>query len=153
MPPLNSASSPPDALLTVLRPAVQSLYALETQLVYPPTSTSSSSPQPSHQVIQNTLGDILAQLRNLSTTSQQSQQMDFLIPPDVIEYVQDGRNPDIYVREFVELTMKNNQRLRGKFEAFANFRDVLAKEMASAVPEMAKDVAMVVPEMKFNGER
>jgi mediator of RNA polymerase II transcription subunit 10 len=66
------------------------------------------------------------------------------IPPDVIEYVQEGRNPDIYTREFVELAMRNNQRLRGKMDAFAKFRDVLAREVAGAVPALRADVEKVV---------
>lgn len=66
------------------------------------------------------------------------------IPQDVIDYVQEGRNPDIYTREFVEVTMRNNQKLKGKTEAFAQFRDVLARELVGAVPEMKNDVERVV---------
>jgi len=66
------------------------------------------------------------------------------IPPDVIDYVQEGRNPDIYTREFVEVTMRNNQKLKGKTEAFAQFRDVLAREWVGAVPEMKDNVKKVV---------
>lgn len=46
-----------------------------------------------------------------------------------------ARNPDIYTREFVELVQRGNQDLKGKREAFASFRDVLAREMRSAMPE------------------
>lgn len=37
-----------------------------------------------------------------------------------------------------------NQLARGKERAFAGFRDVLAREMTSALPEVAADVARVV---------
>jgi mediator of RNA polymerase II transcription subunit 10 len=40
--------------------------------------------------------------------------------------------------------MKNNQLLKGKAEAFASFRDVLAKEVAGAVPELKEEVKSVV---------
>jgi mediator of RNA polymerase II transcription subunit 10 len=40
--------------------------------------------------------------------------------------------------------MKNNQLLKGKTEAFASFRDVLAKEIAGAVPELKGEVKNVV---------
>lgn len=73
-----------------------------------------------------------------------SEQCTIEIPPEVIEYVQDGRNPDIYTREFVELAMKNNQKLKGKAEAFAHFRDILAIEIAGAVPELKDNVIQVV---------
>jgi mediator of RNA polymerase II transcription subunit 10 len=81
---------------------------------------------------------------NLVTLAKTAPNLPIIIPPDVIAYVQEGRNPDIYTREFVEITMKHNQKLKGKTEAFAQFRDVLAKELASAVPEMGDDVRRVV---------
>jgi mediator of RNA polymerase II transcription subunit 10 len=62
----------------------------------------------------------------------------------VVEYVQEGRNPDIYTREFVELAMRNNQRLRGKMDACGRFRDIFAREIAGAVPALRKDVEAVV---------
>lgn len=66
------------------------------------------------------------------------------IPPDVIEYVQEGRNPDIYTREFVELAMRHNQRLRGKMDAYAAFRDVFAREIVGAVPVLRREVEGVL---------
>jgi mediator of RNA polymerase II transcription subunit 10 len=68
------------------------------------------------------------------------------IPPELIQYVDSGRNPDIYTREFVELVRRGNQLMRGKTAAFAGFRDVLAREMASALPELEPDVRRVVQE-------
>ena len=66
------------------------------------------------------------------------------IPPEIIEYVDEGRNPDIYTREFVELVQKGNQYLKGKSEAFSGFRDALAEEMARAWPEMKVDIENVL---------
>jgi mediator of RNA polymerase II transcription subunit 10 len=61
-----------------------------------------------------------------------------------LQYVDQGRNPDIYTREFVELARRGNQLMLGKEAAFASFRDVLAREMMSAMPELKEDVQMVV---------
>jgi mediator of RNA polymerase II transcription subunit 10 len=66
------------------------------------------------------------------------------IPPELLQYVDNGRNPDIYTREFVELARKGNQLMKGKLEAFGSFRDVLAGEMGAALPELRKDVVDVV---------
>jgi mediator of RNA polymerase II transcription subunit 10 len=63
-----------------------------------------------------------------------------LIPPELVQYVDNGRNPDIYTREFVELCRKSNQQLKGKMNAFADFRDVLAEKMGKALPELREDV-------------
>ncbi|KAK2882568.1 RNA polymerase II mediator complex subunit [Arthroderma sp. PD_2] len=66
------------------------------------------------------------------------------LPPEIVDYVDAARNPDIYTREFVELVQKGNQDLKGKTEAFSSFRDTLAREMASAMPECKKEVIKVV---------
>lgn len=66
------------------------------------------------------------------------------IPPELIQYVDNGRNPDIYTREFVELARRGNQLMKGKMAAFADFRDVLAAEMGRALPEIAGDVGKVL---------
>lgn len=61
-------------------------------------------------------------------------------------YVEDGRNPDIYTREFVEIVAKQNQILNGKMRAFADFRDILAEQISVAFPELREDVATVLQE-------
>ncbi|KAL5001512.1 mediator of RNA polymerase II transcription subunit 10 [Aspergillus recurvatus] len=66
------------------------------------------------------------------------------LPPEIIDYVDAARNPDIYTREFVELVQRGNQDLKGKKEAFADFRDVLAREMRSAMPEVRGEIDRVI---------
>ncbi|KAJ0419071.1 mediator of RNA polymerase II transcription subunit 10 [Aspergillus carlsbadensis] len=67
-----------------------------------------------------------------------------VLPPEIIDYVDAARNPDIYTREFVELVQRGNQDLKGKKEAFASFRDVLAREMRGAMPEVRGEVERVI---------
>ncbi|KAL4975010.1 mediator of RNA polymerase II transcription subunit 10 [Aspergillus desertorum] len=74
-----------------------------------------------------------------------------ILPPEIIDYVDAARNPDIYTREFVELVQRGNQDLKGKKEAFADFRDVLAREMRSAMPEVRGEVDRVI--QATGGER
>ncbi|RWA08722.1 hypothetical protein EKO27_g6358, partial [Xylaria grammica] len=66
------------------------------------------------------------------------------VPPELVQYVDNGRNPDVYTREFVELVRRGNQLMRGKQSAFASFRDVLAGEIENAMPELRDDAARVV---------
>ncbi|GAW26571.1 putative mediator of RNA polymerase II transcription subunit 10 [Rosellinia necatrix] len=66
------------------------------------------------------------------------------VPPELVQYVDNGRNPDVYTREFVELVRRGNQLMRGKRRAFAAFRDVLAAEIAAAMPELRDDAARVL---------
>ncbi|BCS27407.1 mediator complex subunit NUT2 [Aspergillus puulaauensis] len=73
------------------------------------------------------------------------------LPPEIIDYVDASRNPDIYTREFVELVQRGNQDLKGKKEAFTSFRDVLAREMRSAMPEVRGEVERAI--QATGGER
>lgn len=66
------------------------------------------------------------------------------VPPELLEYVENGRNPDIYTREFVELVRRGNQLMRGKTRAFGLFRDILAEQMRCAMPELRDDVDRVL---------
>lgn len=59
-------------------------------------------------------------------------------------YVEGGRNPDIYTREFVEIVAKQNQFLNGKMRAFADFRDILAEQIKVSFPELQGDVERVL---------
>ncbi|KAL8854845.1 MAG: hypothetical protein Q9221_000351 [Calogaya cf. arnoldii] len=81
---------------------------------------------------------------SLSILSNDASALPDQIPPEIIDYVDSGRNPDIYTREFVELVQKGNQYLKGKSEAFTGFRDALAEEMVRAWPEIKTSVENVL---------
>lgn len=82
-------------------------------------------------------------LHSLIQLSQTARRLPVHLPKDIINYVEQSRNPDIYTREFVELVMRYNQQLKGRSEAFSSFRDILAREMTSAIPDIAEDVKRV----------
>ena len=81
---------------------------------------------------------------SLAELSKSSSNLSTQIPPEIIEYVDEGRNPDIYTREFVELVQRGNQELKAKSEAFASFRDILGEELAAAMPELRDDVSRIL---------
>ncbi|KAG9626386.1 mediator of RNA polymerase II transcription subunit 10, partial [Aureobasidium melanogenum] len=83
-------------------------------------------------------------IQNLLSLCQTARVLPTSLPPEVIEYVERSRNPDIYTREFVELVQKLNQQLKGRSQAFADFRDILAREMAGALPDCKQDITIVV---------
>lgn len=110
-----------------------------------PPSSSTTSP-PTREVLANQLTQLSTALQSVHRlTSDPSTAANLPeVPRELITYVDGGRNPDIYTREFVELVRRENQLMRGKMGAFASFRDVLARELATANPELRDDVARVV---------
>ncbi|GMM48616.1 mediator complex subunit [Pichia kluyveri] len=80
-------------------------------------------------------------LNQLATLANSTENADVLIPADLLHYVQDGRNPDVYTREFVEVVRKVNQHLHGRGLAFQNFQSILAASLIQEFPELTQTVA------------
>ena len=83
-------------------------------------------------------------ITNLQLLTRTSRRLPTTVPIDLIQYVEDKRNPDVYKRQIVELVMQYNQLQKGRAQAFADFRDILGKEMMSAIPDMRNDVRTVL---------
>ncbi|KAK9365456.1 transcription factor subunit Med10 of mediator complex-domain-containing protein [Lipomyces kononenkoae] len=69
---------------------------------------------------------------------------DVLVPREILQYIEDGRNPNVYTREFVELLVKQNQFVYGKMRAMRDFRDVLADQIRETYPELSNEVDLVL---------
>lgn len=107
---------------------------------------SSSTSPPTREVLANQLSQLSTALQAVHRLASDPAAANNLpdVPRELITYVDGGRNPDIYTREFVELVRRENQLMKGKMDAFGSFRDILARELATANPELKEDVARVV---------
>lgn len=101
-----------------------------------------TTPRPTREVLADQIKSLSSSLQTLHTTASTTQLPS--VPPELIHYVENGRNPDIYTREFVELVRRGNQTFNGKLQAFAGFRDMLARDIASAMPELRDDVDRIM---------
>ncbi|KJZ72925.1 Mediator of RNA polymerase II transcription subunit 10 [Hirsutella minnesotensis 3608] len=128
-----------DELEQQLKDIIQDLYQIMVQV-----TTYDTAGRPSRDVLANEVKTLSRSLQALHATAASPHNTLPSVPPELLEYVENGRNPDIYTREFVELVRRGNQLMRGKMNAFASFRDVLARETASAMPELRDDVARVL---------
>jgi Transcription factor subunit Med10 of Mediator complex len=105
------------------------------------------------QITSTDLTHALSALRTLAA-SPTSSVAGIELPPEILDYVDGGRNPDVYTREFVELVQRGNVVLNGKQEAFKSFSEVFAQELASAMPETARQVQRVMQNagLRIGGE-
>lgn len=87
----------------------------------------------------NTTNKVVSQLSGLTSNPY----LTYPIPLDVISYINDGRNPDIYSREFIEVTAKTNARLKGKMDGFARLRDVLSEKLVKEFPRLEAEVKSI----------
>lgn len=66
------------------------------------------------------------------------------IPLEVVQYIEDGRNPDIYTREFVEAIRRSNQYQRSKMKGLKQLRDSLAEKMIEEFPDLETSVQDII---------
>jgi mediator of RNA polymerase II transcription subunit 10 len=66
------------------------------------------------------------------------------IAPEIVDYVDDGRNPDIFTREFVENVQRGNAVINGKKQAFRDFSVILAQKMKERLKGVDEGVDMVM---------
>ncbi|KAN0114892.1 Transcription factor subunit Med10 of Mediator complex domain containing protein [Hyaloscypha variabilis] len=138
MAPVSQADSH-DVVEKQLKDVIQDLYQLMIQV-----NSYDLAGRPSRDVLENSVKQLDLTLQKIHTTANNPTTQLPSIPPELIQYVDTGRNPDIYTREFVELARRGNQLMRGKLEAFGSFRDVLAEVMVAGLPELKKDIVDVV---------
>ncbi|KAL8773029.1 MAG: hypothetical protein Q9209_002049 [Squamulea sp. 1 TL-2023] len=123
-----------DAIDEQIKDVIQDLFQIQV------ATHNYAGPQTQQELVR-----LVVQLAgSLATLSNDASALPNQIPPEIVDYVDSGRNPDIYTREFVELVQKGNQYLKGRSEAFTGFRDALAEEMVKAWPEMKNDVSSIL---------
>ncbi|KAH6633176.1 RNA polymeras-like protein II mediator complex subunit 10 [Boeremia exigua] len=88
--------------------------------------------------------EVQALIQDLVKLSQTAPLVQIDIPPEVTNYVESSRNPDIYTREFVELVQRTNQMLKGRGEAYRFLQEQISWQLSNAVPELQNDVTRVV---------
>lgn len=106
--------------------------------------------QQSHAALTHRTNQIISQLSGL-TNSPFTQQ--FPVPVDVITYIEDGRNPDIYTREFVEVTAKTNARLKGKMLGFQKLCEVLGDKLVEEFPRLEEGVKDIRRRTSLDSEK
>ncbi|GAU91181.1 hypothetical protein RvY_03488 [Ramazzottius varieornatus] len=68
---------------------------------------------------------------------------DIRVPFEVVQYVDQGLNPQSYTKDCMEKSIQKNEEVKGKIDAFKKFRAHLLVELARSFPnEMAKYRAM-----------
>ncbi|RIB12642.1 transcription factor subunit Med10 of mediator complex-domain-containing protein [Gigaspora rosea] len=57
------------------------------------------------------------------------------VPMKVIEFIDEGRNPDIFMADYVDEVMQENQAVKVKNEAIQGFREMLLEQLKETFPE------------------
>lgn len=85
-----------------------------------------------------------ALIQQLVKLSQTAPTVHIDIPPEVTQYVESSRNPDIFTREFVEMVQRMNQMLKGRLDAYRLLQETLARDFIQGVPDLKDDITRTV---------
>lgn len=89
---------------------------------------------------------------NRQSNDPESQLQNVNVPLEVVQYIEDGRNPDIYTREFVEAIRRSNQYQRAKMNGLRQLRDSLAEKIVEEFPDLEPSVHNIAQRCGVNDE-
>ncbi|KAK4920383.1 RNA polymerase II mediator complex subunit [Elasticomyces elasticus] len=138
-----------------IKNVIQDLFTIQQHVHTPIPAPEGALPEQFHNLSRD-----LAKLSDLSSTtvSPDNPIHNIRIAPDIIDYVDDGRNPDIYTRDFVELVQRGNAVVNGKQQAFKSFSQILADALKDGLEDdvaFGRQVDLIMSEagnVKKNGK-
>ncbi|XP_072013245.1 mediator of RNA polymerase II transcription subunit 10-like [Amphiura filiformis] len=90
--------------------------------------------QPQGQVTLNQkLHTLVTGLQELDKNKSQVQ--DVQVPLEVFEYIDQGKNPQLYTKDCMEKAVVKNEQVKGKIETFRKFKKSLVTELSKMFPE------------------
>ncbi|KAH7971027.1 hypothetical protein HPB49_005203 [Dermacentor silvarum] len=67
------------------------------------------------------------------------QVQDIQVPLEVFDYIDQGRNPQLFTKDCMEKALTKNEQVKGKIESYRRFKALLLLELSKVFPtEMAK---------------
>ncbi|XP_075224309.1 mediator complex subunit 10 [Lycorma delicatula] len=68
-----------------------------------------------------------------------SQVQDVHVPLEVFDYIDNGRNPQLYTKDCIEKALTKNEQVKGKIDAYKKFKLHMLTELTNVFPnELAK---------------
>lgn len=97
------------------------------------------------------LAESLSRLQSLASTQSPNNHIQQVqIAPEIVDYVDDGRNPDIFTRDFVENVQRGNAVMNGKQQAFKEFSEIYATTLKQGIPGVSRQVDKAMKNADFD---
>ncbi|CAB1460513.1 unnamed protein product [Pleuronectes platessa] len=90
--------------------------------------------QPSSQAgLNQKLNFVISGLQDIEKCRQQLHEIN--VPLEVFEYIDQGRNPQLYTKECLERALARNEQVKGKIDTMTKFKSLLISELSKVFPE------------------
>lgn len=126
-----------------IKDVLQDYYELQTQV------HGYRSEVETRDVLINKIHELSQSLARVERESSSSTLVSTFVPPEVVDYVDDGRNSDIYTRDLVEVVQRGNAVLNGKMNAFGTFSKIFADDLRKHFPELTGAVNEIMGEREL----
>ena len=90
--------------------------------------------QPGCQDILNTkLNTLIENMRSIEKVK--GEVSDVVVPPEIFQYIDQGRNPQLYTKDCLQKVVTKNEEIKGKIDAYKDFKNILEEELKKELPQ------------------
>lgn len=98
--------------------------------------------QPQGQgVLNQKINSMISGLKDIENCKAQLQ--DVQIPRDVFQYIDHGKNPQLYTKHCIEKALNKNELVKGKIDMYRKFREELLSQLSGVYPEQIAEYRML----------
>ncbi|KAL6267021.1 mediator of RNA polymerase II transcription subunit 10 [Pogonomyrmex barbatus] len=96
--------------------------------------------QPQGQnVLNQKIQGLVNGLQEIDKLKSQVQSQEIHVPLEVFDYIDQGRNPQLYTKDCIEKALTKNEQVKGKIDAYRKFKANMLVELNRVFPnELAK---------------
>ncbi|EDV26006.1 Mediator of RNA polymerase II transcription subunit 10 [Trichoplax sp. H2] len=87
----------------------------------------------SQKVLNDKLRGLITNLREINDMKEKFD--DIEVPLEVFSYIDEGRNPELYTKACLDKVVMMNQEMKGKVDAYKNFKTTLCEGLAKVFPK------------------
>ncbi|PAV60335.1 hypothetical protein WR25_15443 [Diploscapter pachys] len=126
---MQASSDNADARFTQLERTLEQFQENARYLGVIASDFTSRSQEPFNQKIHT----LTSGLQELDQIRQQFN--DVRVPLELLNFLDEGKNPQLYTKQVLERTLQKNKEVNGKVEIYKKFRAMLLKELGKEIPE------------------
>ncbi|KAJ3102132.1 Mediator of RNA polymerase II transcription subunit 10 [Phlyctochytrium planicorne] len=85
-------------------------------------------------ILHRRINDLASQMVALDAAKEDLN--DVRVPFSLIDFIEEGKNPDIYTKDLIQLLIDKNQKTNGRIQTMKMFRNDLERELLSTFPDV-----------------
>ncbi|KAG0338046.1 Mediator of RNA polymerase II transcription subunit 10 [Podila horticola] len=86
----------------------------------------------SNSLVHQKIQELISQISDIEAFKDK---LDIMVPMEVLSFIEDGKNPDLFTKSFIECVAGENQFTNGKITAMKSFESSLTQNLGAVFPE------------------